>query len=444
MEVTEIPLVVFRPEVFYRWLYQQWHRPGGLSQASREAISEIHPLFTQNEFHVSTRHLLTVVDCAAVLTAVTEEDFVSFIDWALDQSFSFPPGVERPGVPIGHNDLDISPSKLRQQLARSYDQERLWPRQGFRPLLSEALSAASQAEKAMQLTTSAVTVPQRERAARQTHDGIDRSLLCAEHFLERVIEFVAVSASACTLEGVDEIRLAAWLKQAGIGLSQEREDRRVSWGSKQQCLQEICNIFEARESASEYWGHFWPDLLRLLRHFRDGNPPQEGLRLLKELQHHRNAVRHASHTLVQARTIPLSYREAIPGIREAIEQLLKSSSPLLPTMTKIVEYRRDFTGAVELLLTTEDRRLITLRYDHEEDAGLISGLRLPDLPGQLVFASQEQEYFLFPPPPDDVHLVVNALLLPSERPKEPANPIKIRQPEIAAPAEFKEEATVAA
>lgn len=440
MEITTIPLVVFRPEVFYRWLYRQWHKSGGLSQASREAISEIHPLFAQNEFHTSTRHLLTVVDCAAVLMAVTEEDFISFVDWALDQSFAFPPGADKPTIPIGHHDLDISPARLRQQLARYYDQERLWPRQGFRPLLNEALSAASQAEKAMHLTSSAVTVPQRERAARQTHDGIDRSLLCAENFLERVIEFVAIAASASRVEGVDEERVLTWLKQAGIGLTSE--DRRINWNSKQQCLQTIRNAFVNQTPAPESWEHFWEDLLKLLNHFRDGNPPAAGLYLLRELQQHRNAVRHASHTLLQAKTIPLSYKNAIPKIRWAIEELLSSSSSFLPAMAKIVEYRRDFTGAVELLLTTEERRLIVLRYDHEDDAQSISGLKLSDLPGRLVFASQEQEYFLFPPPADDTHLVVNALLLPSERPKEPVNLIRVRLPEIAVPAEFKEEAPV--
>lgn len=72
MTVTEVPVPVFRPEVFYRWLYRQWHKPGGLGQASREAISEIHPLFAQSESPTSTRHLLTVVDCAAMLMALTE------------------------------------------------------------------------------------------------------------------------------------------------------------------------------------------------------------------------------------------------------------------------------------------------------------------------------------------------------------------------------------
>ncbi|MDW8318514.1 MAG: hypothetical protein RMN53_11825 [Anaerolineae bacterium] len=438
MAVTQIPLFVFRPELFYRWLYRQWHKRNGLGQASRQALSQIHHLFTENEFHVSTSHLLTVVNCAAALTALTEEDFISFVDWALEQPF--PAGVDKPAVPIGHDDLAISPARLRQQLAQYYDQERLWPRQGFRSLLSEALSAASQAEEAMHLTTSAVTVPQRQRAVRQTHDGIDRSLLCAEHFLERVIEFAAASAAACKLNAVDDTKLVAWLKQAGIGLTQDKEERRISWDTKQQCLQAIRNAFEAQTPAPESWEHFWPDLLRLLSHFRHGNPSEEGFQLLDELRDRRNAVRHASYTLLEAKTIPSRYKDAIPKIHRAIEELLRSSSRLLPVMVKIVEYRRDFTGAVELVLTTEERRLTVLRYVHEADAASISGLKLSDLPGRLVFASQEQEYFLFPPPANDVHVVVNALLLPSERPKEPVNSITIRQPQIAVPVEFREEA----
>lgn len=118
---------------------------------------------------------------------------------------------------------------------------------------------------------------------------------------------------------------------------------------------------------------------------------------------------------------------------------MRSSVPLLPTMTRMAEYRRDFTGAVELLLTTEDRRLITLRYDHEEDAAFISGIRLPDLPNRLVFASQEQHWFFFPSPPEDTNLVVNALLLPSERVYEPLNAIGIRR-ETVVPAQFMEQA----
>ncbi len=253
---------------------------------------------------------------------------------------------------------------------------------------------------------------------------------------------MAITANACKLKGVDETKLEDWLKHAGIGLTDKKEDRGIDWNTKQQRLQTIRNAFEDQTQAPESLEHFWPDLLRLLNHFRQGNPSQEGFQLLDELRVSRNAVRHASHTLLQAKSIPVRYQEAVPKIRWAIEGLLRSSSPLLPVMTKIVEYRRDFTGAVELLLTTEERRLITLRYDHEGDADSISGLKLSDLSGRLMFASQEQEYFLFPPPADDTHLVVNALLLPSERPREPVNLIRIRLPEITVPTEFEEETTI--
>lgn len=102
----------------------------------------------------------------------------------------------------------------------------------------------------MHLTTSSVSVPQRERAARQTHDGLDRSLLCVEHLLESTIEFVAIVASS--QKWVDEVELTRWLKRAGIGLNHNNpEDRRIDWDEKQKCLQRIRKVFENQEQVPE-------------------------------------------------------------------------------------------------------------------------------------------------------------------------------------------------
>jgi len=299
MEEFHIPLNVLGPELFYHWLFRQWHKPNGLSQASYEALGQIHPSLTwdgsQSISQNSIRHLLTAIDCKAVLLALADEDFEQFVDWALSQPF---PGG--PTIPIDHHALDISLAKLRQQLARYYDQERIWPRHGLRLLLGEALDAACQAEKAIALAQSAVTVPQRTRALQQVHDGVDRCLLCAEHFLELLVEFAAVVARQA--EVCDDAEQKNWLKQAGIGLTVE--DKRISWDSKQQTLQTIRKKIESREQAPEGWEHLWPDLLSLLNHFRDGNPKQDGLKYLDELRLHRNAVRHGGHTLDGAKGVP--------------------------------------------------------------------------------------------------------------------------------------------
>lgn len=441
MEEQYIPLTVFGPEVFYRWLFRQWHKPDGLSQASCEALGQIHPFFAQDESQGapinSVRHLLTVVDCAAVLFALADEDFSQFIDWALQQPF--PEGIAQMAMSIGHDALDMSLTKLRQQLAKYYNQERIWPSHGLRPLLNEALDAACQAEKAMLLTQGVVSVLQRERAVQQTHDGVDRCLLYVEHFLELLIEFAAIVARYAQVADAEEQR--SWLKQAGIGLTQ---DDRITWNSKQQTLQTIRKKIETCDLAPEGWERLWAGLLQLMSHFRDGNPKQCGLKYLDELRVHRNSVHHAGHTLAKARSIPTAYHKAIPGIRAATANLQTSSQALLPGKAKILEYRRDYTGGVELVLAVEDRRLVILKYDHERDAVLISGIVLWKLPNQLVFAPGEQEYFLFPMPQVDEQLIVNALLLPSERPGEAIEKIRIRPEAIAAapPAEFVEELVV--
>lgn len=441
MEEQYIPLTVFGPEVFYRWLFRQWHRSNGLSQASREALGQIHPFFAQDESQGapinSVRHLLTVINCAAVLFALADEDFSQFIDWALQQPF--PEGVAQTAMSIGHDDLDMSLAKLRQQLARYYNQERIWPSHGLRPLLNEALDAACQAEKAVLLAQGVVSVLQRERAVQQTHDGVDRCLLCVEHFLELLIEFAAIVARYARAADAEEQR--SWLKQAGIGLTQ---DDRITWNSKQQTLQTVRKKIETCDLAPEGWEHLWQNLRRLMDHFRDGTPKQDGLRYVDELRLHRNSVHHASRTLAKSKGIPTVYQEVIPGIRAAIASLQTSSQELLPGRAKILEYRRDYTGGVELVLAVEDRRLVILKYDHERDADLISGIALWKLPNQLVFAPGEQEYFLFPMPQVDEQLIVNALLLPSERPGEAIKEIRIRPEAIAVapPAEFAEELVV--
>lgn len=442
MQESSIPLTVFRPETFYRWLFRQWHRPGGLSQASCEALSQIHSFLAQDGPQQaptnSVRHLLTVVDCAVVLLALADEDFGQFIDWVLEQPF--PEGVTPPAMPIDHGALDVSLAKLRQQLARHYDQERIWPNHGMRPLLSEALDAACQAEKAVLLAQSVVAVSQRERAAQQTHDGVDRCLLCVEHFLELLVEFAAVVARYAQVADVEEQR--SWLKQAGIDLTQD--DTRISWNSKQQTLQTIRKKIETRDQAPEGWEHLWATLLQMMDHFRDSSPKRCGLKHLDELRLHRNSVHHAGHTLAKARSIPTAYQEAIPGIRAAVSSLQTSSQDLLPGRARILEYRRDYTGGIELALALEDHRLVTLRYVHERDAYLISGIALGKLSNQLAFAPGEQEYFIYPIPQADEQLIINALLLPSERPGEPIEKIRIRPEAIAVapPVEFAEELVV--
>lgn len=438
MEELYIPLTVFGPETFYRWLFRQWQRRNGLSQDSYDALSQIHPFLAPDGAEKvapnSVRHLLTTIDCASVLMALEDNDFGCYIDWALQQPF--PDGMARPAAPIDRFALDTSLAKLRQQLAQYCDQERIWPRHGLRPLLNEAWDAACQAEKAVLLTQSAITAPQRERAVQQTHDGIDRCLLCVEHFLEMLVEFATVVAGYAKV--ADQIEQSSWLKQAGVSLNQD--DRHINWDSKQKTLQTIRRKIESRADPPEGWEHLWSDLLRLMGHFRDSNPKQGGLKHLDDLRLHRNSVRHAGHTLAKVKDIPAAYQEAIPGVRIAIAGL-QSSQTLLPGKAKILEYRRDYTGGIELALALEDQRQTTLRYDHEQDAYLISGIELLKLSGQLVFASAEQEYFLYPMPSMDEHLVVNALLLPSARPTEMISTIKVKPEPISVPVpgEFKEE-----
>ncbi len=436
MDELRVPLTVFRPEVFYRWLFRQWHEADGLSQASRDALGEIHPFFARDKLPSASANslqpLLTFVDCAKMLPALSDEDFDLFIDWALQQPW--PEGVAQLEAPIDHTALDVSSASLRQQLVRYYDPERIWPRHGLRPLLDKAQDVACQAEKAVPLAHNAITLPQKERAVQQIHDGIDRCLLYVEHFLELLVEFLAVVAGYAGL--ADDQEQQKWLKRAGIGLTPE--DKNIAWDTKQQELQKIRKKFEDLAQVPVGWEHLWSDLLRLISHFRDGNPKQPGLQHLTTLRDYRNSLRHAGHTLDDLKSIPTAYQKAIPGIRAAVAGLRENSQDLLPGRARILEYRRDYTGGVELLLTLEDRRLVVLRYDHEQDASLVSGIRLWDLPNRLVYAVGEQEYFLYPMPREDESLIVNALLLPSPRPGERTAEINVKREAliIVAPTEF--------
>gem|GEM_PF-5687014 len=360
----------------------------------------------------SVNHLLITLEYTKALQALSLNDFENFIDWALEQPY--PIGWQKPPIAIDHRGLDISSSALQQLLTIRYDPNRLWPWHGFRPLLNEAKQAICQADELLPLAESSVHYVQRIRASQQVHDGLDRSLLCIERFLELIFEFFAKVAFYYGTANEDDLK--AW----GDELSE------ADWNKKQQRLQTVFKRFEGIQPDDTGFRSICDDLLALVQDFRDKKPVQEGYRLLDELRCHRNHIRHTKYTLHEGRGVPLTYQIEIPNIRLKIQSLLDGYDMFLPQIAKIISYSQDYTGCFELNLALENQRIIGLRYSNEDEVRELSSINPSLLSSQLIFCQKEYEFFLFPPVEDGNNLTANRLLLSRIEIKDPYGTVGVK------------------
>ena len=127
MREFKVPLQIFGPKAFYHWLFHGWE---SLEGTSRNALRL---LYAQTALSGTTDErqlmkLATTFEYERMLTALTEEDFKQFIEWALDYERGelWPEGWPRPPIPLSLNDLDIDIQKLRQLLILTFAKERIW------------------------------------------------------------------------------------------------------------------------------------------------------------------------------------------------------------------------------------------------------------------------------------------------------------------------------
>lgn len=211
MDGSAVPLQIFGPEALHRWLYMQWYSYPGLTEETKVALQNTH---NQLQFLKQPKdvegHILTVVDYVKILQALSLEDFVRFIDWSLVEH-PFPPQWKRPPVLIDHEGLDIPLVALRQRLFACFTLDELWPKEGFRPLLHKAEEMIHLAQGSVIFADTSIHHIERIKAGRDVHDGLDRSLLYVERFLELLVEFFALLAFHVERANLDDID--RWLKE---------------------------------------------------------------------------------------------------------------------------------------------------------------------------------------------------------------------------------------
>lgn len=454
MNWREVPLQLFGPRALYCWLFHHW---GNIEPASRGALRQLYQQRVGSRASSPERlvELATASEYERVLAALTRTDLELFVEWCLNEE-EWPFVRSRLGILLSSSDLDIQLEELRQLLMVAFARERIWPRQGFRPLVQEALEAVNQANDALDLAYPNIALPRRLQAIQRVHDGLDRSLLCAERLLDLLVEFL--SLTLLNLGWVSEEESDPWLTAVGVlAPKRQKEERSREWGNKQRILgSDIGRTFweiELRERRTEIerrigiegqndqrieveeriepeeqktfreppdgWETIWLELRRLVElcgfeQRSDGKWYATGalMKLLDEMREYRNIVRHAPHTLRESRHVPEAYAEATPRIRDTLQRLWESIAvePAVPQVAKVLEISGDCYGGSEITLALETRRIAVARYVHESDQSLLAN----GVEDGLALAQTEFEFFLFPSPTQEQSLIVNPSLLRRE------------------------------
>ena len=421
MKEFKVPLQIFGPKALYRWLFHEWE---SLEKTFKNVLWLLH---TQTDLpdtmgEKQLMKLATTFEYERMLTALTEEEFKQFIEWALDyeQGELWPEGWPRPPIPLGLNDLDTDIQKLRQLLVLTFAKERIWPREGFRPLIQEALNAANQAMEALAFADPNISLLKRREAFRYVHNGLDRALLCAERFLDLLLEFLALVILQLGWATLDEAE--NWFAAIGVRISEHSGGRTMPWHKKQRVLAvELGKFWEDLEAkkfrlAPPSYESFWSDLHLLLSScgFEQGDDGKwyatgDLMQILDNLRNLRNVARHTSSTLQESRQIPEAYINATPEIRENLLKLWRfiSESDAIPQIAKVLEFSSDCYGGTEFTLALENRRVVRARYVHDLDKNELAR----QAERNLALAQKDFEFFLFPSPKPEEHLLINPLLI---------------------------------
>lgn len=418
MKEFKVPLQIFGPQALCQWLFHEWD---SLESASKKALGLLHTQLAKLGGVINggqLAQLSTALEYERALTALADEDFRRFIEWALD-SGPWPEGWSRPKIPLGLDDLDVEHQELRQLLILTFARERIWPRQGFRSLLQEAVDAAGRARNALGFAAPNIFSLKRYEAIRHVHDGLDRALLWAEQFLDLLLEFLALLVSHLGWASSEEV--AKWI--AAVGLKGKRPEQ---WSRKQYILGvEIGTKFwEDLEAgifrvAPNRWEFLWENVCRLIKlvkyeKYEDEKqwrwyPSGDLAIILDRLREYRNFVRHSIFTLQESQGIPEAYIDVASKVCEDLQKLWRmvNEDTVIPQTAKILRYSIDCYGGIEFTLGLETQRIVIARYIHEMDSNILAkGAK--DSPA---LAQVEYEFFLFPSPKPEEHMLISPLLL---------------------------------
>lgn len=442
MSELRVPLQIFGPKALHRWLFHEWE---SLEDISKNALRLLHAQTARSGtiFEERLVELATAFEYERMLAALTDEDFKQFIDWALDaeQGEPWPANWSRPIIPLSLSDLDMEYQELRQLLLLTFARERIWPRQGFRPLIQEALDAANQAMDELAFADPNMSLLKRWEAIRHVHDGLDRALLCTERFLDLLLEFLALLVLHLGWASLDEA--AEWFAAIGVTIPGQFDGRLASWHRKQRILAAEIGVkfwedleAERFQPAPVGWESLWSNVHLLVSScgFEQGDrgwyPTGDLMIILDSLRDSRNIVRHAPSTLQESERIPEAYIEATPQIRNKLQELwqrLVDPEAAFPQTAKVLECSNDCYGGINFTLALETRRVVTARYVHDVDKDRLAS-QAEENPA---LAQVEYEFFLLPSPRPEQHLLINPLLLRRDYAYQELGDVGIREETLA-------------
>lgn len=376
------------PYHFFDWLVSNWYKSDGISTDTKEAMKVI---TGQDE---PDRYSVHCLDYEKMIFAIAEEDLVKFVHSRLE-------GIE--GFSLSISDLKykgkpLTLSTLRAVLGCCFRREHIFPQQGLLTLLREASEAISAAKDALLVTNPDTNLIVKHQGTRAVHDGVDRAMVATERYLELLLEFLATLArehfngsqeqwkkwtdeiekSWCRKEmalvGISK-HLASQMSVEAIPMHIEQQVSQFSayfLGCSKNCLEVHC-----RETKEKKRGNCHEDA-------------GEVLRLLSRLRLSRNNLRHASHTMNQGINLPKGYYEAVRSAYECLQKLIDIAYRQHPIVVKIASYQRDMYGHIDMLLATEEKRLITASF-----SSLVNTTRIQP---SAIGTKLNVEFFLFPAP----------------------------------------------
>lgn len=416
-QTNEIQLQAFGPSALYRWLYDSWDDLGKISNESKEAVRLLLQYSNRNGNNDEIKRLATSFEYEQLIQAFTLDTFRAFVDSVIS-------GITNNTRSI--DDLELSPLALRRELSKSFRHSGIWPEQGFSTLLEEALEACAKAKDQLPRVSDLVHQVHRQQAVESVHDGMDRALLCVERFMEMVLEFLArLNERAANESGAaSPSNVQIWLENAGVLPPSKRQP---DWGMKEESIDQAAKDFPDRASCAN-WKHLNPlwHLVDDCKKVKIKNPvtgrdefdrKKSGkfMLLLWYLRQVRNPVRHASSTLQSAGDVPSAYRKATVNAYRILNLLCGYywNRQATPALVKLLSYRQDCFGGVEITIATETKRTVVARYINQE---MVQTLGITKQPGELISqANVSTEYFLFPAPTSKQHLLFHPLLIERTR-----------------------------
>lgn len=408
----ELEITHFGPEALYRWLYDNWNNRDRLSEESKQGIRLLSG--HQGIDDEDLKKLAISFAYEPLIQSLQEDDFGWFVDFVIAEKDNL----------SNRDNLEHELFEFRIHLSRTFRQESLWPSQGFTSILHEAIDAAARAKERLLQVNVAVNDFHRQLALQSVHEGVDRALLCAERFLELLLEFLARAGLLASVSTRDEVEL--WLSQAGAGSS--KVSKPPDWRDKGKSVSVAANNLY-KSGNNRGWERF-ALLTRLAeecrstwkRNERTGKPenPSEDKTIVtgkiwdrfNKLRDIRNQVRHSSLTLQSVTGIPAAYRDATEQTFRILTELRYDlwNSLSSPAVVKVLAYNRDCFGGIELKMAMEGKRLVTSRFLNQDT---LEALGVPNAQVKLL-ENSAAEFFVFPSASPDQTQIFNPLLIERE------------------------------